>query len=89
VKEARALLETPESPSDGGLQARLEMDRAKVTPSSEPGKASKLLHDALRGALASRDSDVICMVRLRLSQLVPTFDEAELYSRAALADAEH
>ena len=89
MKEARALLETPESPSDGGLQARLEMDRAKVTPSSEPGKASKLLHDALRGALASRDSDVICMVRLRLSQLVPTFDEAELYSRAALADAEH
>src|ERR1017187_10012711 len=89
VKEARALLETRGSPSDASLQARRTMDRAKVTSSSEPEKASKLIRDALQAALASRDSDVICMVRLRLSQLVPTFSEAELYGRAALADAEH
>jgi len=89
VKEARALLETRGGPSDISLQARRTMDRAKVAQGSEPEKASELLRDALQAALASRHSDVICMVRLRLGQLVSTFDAAEAYDRAALADAEH
>jgi len=65
------------------------MDRAKVVQDSQPEKASELMPDALQAALASGDSDVICLVRLRLSQLVSSFTEAELYGRAALADAEH
>jgi len=89
VKEARALVETRGSPSDASLQARRAMDRARVAQGSEPEKASKFLRDALQLALASRDLDVICMVRLKLGQLASTFGEAEAYDRAALADAEH
>jgi CHAT domain-containing protein/Tfp pilus assembly protein PilF len=89
VKDARALLEMREGPSGANLQARRDMDRAKVASGSEPGKASKLLRDALQTALASGDSDVTCMVRLRLGQSVSTLSEAEAYDQAALADAEH
>lgn len=88
LKEARALLEAPGRPSDASTQARRMMDNAKVAQGSEPEKASKLIREALQVALDSHDSDVICMVRLRLSQVVPTSAEAELYGRAALADAE-
>src|ERR1035441_9504155 len=89
VKEARALLETAGSPSDASLQARLAMDRARVASSLEPEGKRKLMRDALQAALASRDTALICTVRLRLGALAPSFSEAEAYDRAALADAEH
>jgi CHAT domain-containing protein/tetratricopeptide (TPR) repeat protein len=88
VQEARALLEMPGSPSAASLQARRTMDRARIAQGSDPEKASTLLRDALQSALASRDSDIVCMVRLRLSQRASSFREAESYARAALADAE-
>ena len=47
------------------------------------------MRDALQAALASRDTALICTVRLRLGALAPSFSEAEAYDRAALADAEH
>ena len=56
VKEARALLETAGSPSEASLQARLTMDRARVALSLDTEKGSKLMHEALQAALASRDT---------------------------------
>jgi CHAT domain-containing protein len=87
VKEARALLETVGVPSDVSVQARLKMDRARVALGPQPERA-KLMRDALQTALVSRDPALICMARLRLSDLVPSLSEAEAYDRAALVDAE-
>jgi len=89
VKDAAVILESARGPADASLQARLKMDSARVALKLGSGKGSQLMRDALQAAVASRDAAVICMVRLRLSELVPTVSEADLYDRAALTDAEH
>jgi CHAT domain-containing protein/Tfp pilus assembly protein PilF len=88
LKEACALLEPAGTPTDASLQARLKMDRARLALSAEPGKGAQLMRDALQAALASRDTAQICIARLRLGELAVGFGEAEVYYRAALADAE-
>jgi CHAT domain-containing protein/tetratricopeptide (TPR) repeat protein len=89
LKEARALLEMSVAPSDARLRARLTVDRARIALKLEPAKGPQLMRDALQAALAAHDSGLACSVRLRLSELASTFSEAELYNRAALADAAH
>ncbi len=88
AKEARALLETSGGPLDASLQARLKMDRARVALIPQPERA-KLMRDALQAALASRDTALACMVRLRMGDFAPNFAEAWAYDQAALADAAH
>jgi CHAT domain-containing protein/tetratricopeptide (TPR) repeat protein len=88
MKAARALLETGGSPSDTGLQARLQIDRARVALTFEPEEGRRLMGEALKTALASGDTSLICAARLRLGDLGGSFSEREGYDRAALADAE-
>jgi len=89
VRDADAVLESAPGPSDVGLQARLMMDRARVALNLGSGKGPQLMRDALKAAVASQDAAVVCMVRLRLSEIVATVNEADVYDRAALADAEY
>jgi CHAT domain-containing protein len=88
AKEARSLLDSAAIPSSPGLRARLAMARARIALRMEPEKGPALMRDALQAALASRDTDLICVARLRLGQRAATLSEAEQYDRAALADAE-
>lgn len=88
VSEARELLAKAGTPSDAGLLARAQMDRARLAFGSDPEKARGLMREALAAALASRDLALICWVRLRLGDMAAGFDQAEAYYRAALSDAE-
>ena len=89
AKEARPLLEAAGSPSDARVRARLTLDRARVAVALQPGQAPQLMQEAVRQAVASGDSALICMAKLRLLELVSGPAEAETGSRALLADAGH
>src|ERR1035438_10265206 len=82
--EARSLLETACAPRSPGLLARWKMDEGNLAGGSAQ---EKLLREALPLAIASRDSDVICMVELYLGEVVPDPAEAAAHIRAAFAAA--
>jgi CHAT domain-containing protein/tetratricopeptide (TPR) repeat protein len=89
VQDAGAMVQSAGSPSDASLQARLKLGRARVAVKLGSGNGLNLMRDALQAALASRDTAVTCMVRLRLGEIATGYSEGAAYIRAALADAEH
>ena len=89
AKEAQPLLEMPESLFDASLRARLSIDRARLALALKRGNGPTLMRDALPAAIASRDTALICMARLRVGELAAGFSEAETYYRLAMTDAVH
>ncbi len=82
--EARALLEAAHAPVSPGLLARWKMDKGILADGSAQ---EKLLREALPLAIASRDSEVICMVELYLGEAVTDRAEAAVHIRSAFAAA--
>jgi CHAT domain-containing protein/tetratricopeptide (TPR) repeat protein len=88
VKEAQELLQKPESPSGAALEARWKLDRAWLALNLTSDQKRALLQEALATALRVGDSELICIIRFRLGDIAPNFDQREAYYRAVLAEAE-
>jgi CHAT domain-containing protein/Tfp pilus assembly protein PilF len=89
--QASQLLEGVGTPSQPSLHARWLLDRGWILKGAQPDKAKQPLNEALRIALAAKDSELACSIRLHLAELMAIagkFAEAEAVYRAAVADAE-
>lgn len=88
MPEAAAVVDKVNAPHSAALRARWTLDRARLAGGSDPEKARQLLHEGLNLALASGDSALICLARLRLGEAATDFAEGEGYYRATISDAE-
>lgn len=86
--EAAPLLATQGAPSQAALRARLTADRGRLINRSDPDRARALFQEALTAARAARDSELECVLHLRLGDLARGFDQVDPFYQEALAVAE-